>query len=193
MGIRMPTKPKRSAPRVRSDRVFSALLLLAAMLMAIAPSARADDKPLVGDNQRLRFYGTELSGALFDGRSLIGKPTVLWFWTPAPYCGICSAEAPVLSRVAAAHPEVTFVGVAGRWDAMSMRRFVADNNLKFTNLTDANGMIWQAFFVPWPPAWAFLRPDGTGDLVNNVASPMSEQELTDRVNSLTAPPNGQIP
>lgn len=175
---------------VRVPRLAAILVSIAIVLEAVfvgAGHARADDKPLEGNNSRLRFYGTELSGALFDGRSLIGKPAVLWFWTPAPYCGICYQEAPVIARVAAAHPEVTFVGVAGRWDAMSMRRVVADNNLNFTNLTDANGMIWQAFFVPWPPAWAFLRPDGSGVLVNNIAGPMSEQELTDRVNALTAP------
>jgi thiol-disulfide isomerase/thioredoxin len=170
------------------------MLALAAVAAATvglvpAPSAAADDKPLLGDDQRLRFYGTELSGALFDGRSLIGKPVVLWFWTPAPYCGICYGEAPVISRVAAANPQVTFVGVAGRWDVMSMRRVVDTYHLNFTNLTDANGMIWQSFFVPWPSAWAFLRPDGTGDLVNNVTGPMSEQELTDRVNALVAPPS----
>ncbi|MFV8054830.1 redoxin family protein [Mycobacterium sp. 48b] len=146
--------------------------------------AAADNVPLLGNDQRLRFYGTQLDGALFDGRSLIGKKAVLWFWTPAPYCGVCTQEAPMLARVAAQNPDITFVGVAGRWDALSMRRFVADNGLGFVNLTDANGQIWQSFFVPWPPAWAFLRPDGTGELVNNIGSALSEQELTDRLESL---------
>lgn len=142
------------------------------------------DTPLLGNEQRLRFYGTELSGDLFDGRSLIGKPAVLWFWTPAPYCGVCAQEAPIAARVAAANPEVTFVGIGGRFDVLSMRRFVDDHKLRFTNLTDGNGMLWQSFFVPWPPAWAFLRPDGTGELINNIGAPMSEEELTNRVHSL---------
>ncbi|WP_231750664.1 redoxin domain-containing protein [Mycobacterium sp. NAZ190054] len=163
--------------------ILAACLLLVGALFSAAPSASADTA-LDGNNQRLRFYGTELSGALFDGRSLIGKPAVLWFWTPAPYCSTCRDEAPIVSRVAAANPDVRFVGVAGRWDAASMRRFVDDHHLGFTNLTDANGQIWQAFFVPWPSAWAFLRPDGTGDLVNNPALPMSERELTNRVTAL---------
>lgn len=151
------------------------------------PVSVADDKPLDGNNARLRFYGTELNGALFDGRTLIGKPAVLWFWTPAPYCGVCLQEAPVIAKVAAAHPEVRFIGVAGRWDVLSMRRMVSDYGLNFPNLTDANGMIWQSFFVPWPPAWAFLRPDGSGDLVNDIGSAMSEQELTDRITALEGP------
>jgi thiol-disulfide isomerase/thioredoxin len=166
-------------------KVLLAVALATMLTFSSAPSAVANDQPLVGNDQRLRFYGTELDGALFDGRSLIGKPAVLWFWTPAPYCSVCYDEAPTISRVAAANPQVTFVGVAGRWDVMSMRRFVSDNKLNFTNLTDANGMIWQAFYVPWAPAWAFLRPDGTGDLVHNITSAMSEGELTDRVHGLT--------
>lgn len=164
--------------------ILAACVLIAGALFGPAPSANAD-MALDGNNQRLRFYGTELSGALFDGRSLIGQPAVLWFWSPAPYCSNCRDEAPIVSRVAAANSAVRFVGVAGRWDTASMRRFVGDYQLGFTNLTDANGQIWQAFAVPWPSAWAFLRPDGTGDLVNNLAAPMSEQELTDRVSALT--------
>ena len=166
-------------------KAIAVSVLIAAMLSVSGPPTAVADVELFSNNERLRFYGTELNGALFDGRSLIGKPAVLWFWTPAPYCGVCDQEAPTLSRVAAAHPEVTFVGVAGRWDVYSMRRFVSDFNLNFTNLTDPNGQVWQAFYVPWPPAWAFLRPDGSGYLINNISAPVSEQELTDRVNALT--------
>jgi thiol-disulfide isomerase/thioredoxin len=171
----------------RLCRLVAATLLAVASLLASAGPAVAD-VPLLGNDQRLRFYGTELNGALFDGRSLIGKPAVLWFWTPAPYCGVCLQQAPIIGRVAAAHPEVTFVGIAGRWDVMSMRRVVDDAGMKFTNLTDANGQLWQAFFVPWPPAFAFLRPDGSGYLMNDIGSAMSEQELTDRVTGLIGAP-----
>jgi thiol-disulfide isomerase/thioredoxin len=171
----------------RVARLAAAVLLAVAGLLASAGPAVAD-VPLLGNDQRLRFYGTELNGALFDGRSLIGKPAVLWFWTPAPYCGVCLQEAPIVARVAAAHPEVTFVGVAGRFDVMSMRRVVDDAGMKFTNLTDANGQLWQAFFVPWPPAFAFLGPDGSGYLMNDIGSAMSEQELSDRVAALTGAP-----
>jgi len=175
------------AAKRRIARLGAAVLMAAAGLLATAGPAVAD-VPLLGNDQRLRFYGTELNGALFDGRSLIGKPAVLWFWTPAPYCGVCLQQAPIVARVAAAHPEVAFVGVAGRWDVMSMRRVVDDAGMNFTNLTDANGQLWQAFFVPWPPAFAFLSPDGTGYLMNDIVSVMSEQELTGRVTALTGAP-----
>lgn len=173
--------------RARLLRLAAIAVLLGAQLIAYAVPASAD-VPLVGNDQRLRFYGAQLDGALFDGRSLIGRPAVFWFWTPEPNCPVCMQEAPIVAKVAAAHPEVTFVGVAGRYDVLSYRRVVNNFGLNFTNLTDGNGMLWQAFFVPWPPAFAFLSPDGNGYLINEIVAPMSEQELTNRVNALTGPP-----
>lgn len=155
-----------------------ALVLAAAALTAglsTAPTARADD---------LNFTGTTLSGAGFNGASLQGKPAVLWFWTP--WCPFCNQEAPNVSAVAAANPQVTFVGVAARSDVAQMQSFVSKYNLNFTNLNDADGSIWAKFNVPWQPAYVFLRPDGTSTFVNNPTSAMSQQELSDRVRALTS-------
>jgi thiol-disulfide isomerase/thioredoxin len=82
------------------------------------PAAVADD--------RLQFTGTTLSGAPFSGASLVGKPAVLWFWTP--WCPFCDAEAPSVSQVAATNPKVTFVGVAARSDVADMQGFVSKYN-----------------------------------------------------------------
>lgn len=181
MTLRAWTVPKKFA-------VLAVAVVLTGMVpLSVAPPAAADEKPLGDNSQRLRFYGTELNGALFDGRTLLGKPAVIWFWSPPSFCGICLAEAPVISRVAAANPQVSFLGIAGRGAAGSMQSVVADNNLRFPNLTDANGQLWQSFFVPWPPAWAFIRPDGDGYLINDITSPMTEDALTARVAALTAP------
>ena len=155
-----------------------ALVLAAAALTAglsTAPTARADD---------LNFTGTTLSGAGFNGASLQGKPAVLCFWTP--WCPFCNQEAPNVSAVAAANPQVTFVGVAARSDVAQMQSFVSKYNLNFTNLNDADGSIWAKFNVPWQPAYVFLRPDGTSTFVNNPTSAMSQQELSDRVRALTS-------
>ena len=40
----------------------------------------------------LAFTATTLDGEPFDGMSLAGKPTVLWFW--APWCPVCLQQAP---------------------------------------------------------------------------------------------------
>jgi thiol-disulfide isomerase/thioredoxin len=151
--------------------VVSAVLALA---LVSPPAAVADD--------RLQFTGTTLSGQPFSGASLAGKPAVLWFWTP--WCPFCNAEAPSVSQVAAANPDVTFVGVAARSSVGDMQSFVSKYNLNFTTLNDADASIWARYNVPWQPAYVFYRPDGSSTFVNNPTSAMPQQELSDRVAAL---------
>src|SRR5258705_13510670 len=101
-------------------------MMAAALALALVspPSAVADD--------RLQFTGTTLSGAPFNGASLVGKSAVLWFWTP--WCPFCNAEAPSVSQVAAANPKGTFVGVAAGSSRAAMQGFVSKYNLNFTTL-----------------------------------------------------------
>jgi thiol-disulfide isomerase/thioredoxin len=157
----------------------SLVMVMAAAGLALglvgAPTAVADD--------RLQFTGTTLSGAPFNGASLIGKPAVLWFWTP--WCPFCNAEAPSVSQVAAANPKVTFVGVAARSEVAAMQSFVSKYNLNFTNLNDADGSIWASYNVPWQPAYVFYRADGSSTFVNNPTAAMPLQELSDRVAALS--------
>lgn len=165
-------------PFSRRLRTLAFCLLASGLMLGIvgAPTAMADD--------RLQFTGTTLSGAAFDGASLQGKPAVLWFWTP--WCPFCNQEAPTVSKVAAANPEVTFVGIAARSDVAAMQQFASRYNLGFTNLNDADGSLWATFNVPWQPAYLFVEADGTSSFVNNPTSAMSEQDLTARVSALTA-------
>jgi thiol-disulfide isomerase/thioredoxin len=156
--------------------------LLAATLLALSVTAGLATAPVSAADDRLDFTGTTLSGAPFDGASLQGKPVVLWFWTP--WCPFCNQEAPNVSRVAAANPDVTFVGVAARSDVAAMEGFVDKYNLNFTNLNDADGEIWARFNVPWQPAYLFVKPDGESSFVNNPTSAMSEQDLASRVAQL---------
>lgn len=162
---------------VRRWRSLLAAMLTAGLMLGLAgaPAAVADD--------RLQFTATTLSGAPFDGAVLEGKPAVLWFWTP--WCPFCNQEAPTVSKVAAANPDVTFVGIAARSDVAAMQAFAARYNLGFTNLNDADGSLWARFGVPWQPAYLFVTADGTSTFVNNPTSAMSEQDLTDRVRALT--------
>jgi thiol-disulfide isomerase/thioredoxin len=135
-------------------------------------------------DDRLQFTATTLSGAPFNGATLQGKPSVLWFWTP--WCPFCNAEAPGVSQVAAANRAVTFVGVAAHSDVGAMQDFVSKYNLNFTNLNDTDGSIWARYNVPWQPAYVFYRADGTSTFVNNPTSAMSQQELAGRVAALTS-------
>ena len=152
------------------------LLSVLAMVFALvaAPTATADD--------RMQFTGTTLSGAPFNGSSLAGRPAVLWFWTP--WCPFCNAEAPSVGQVAAANPQVSFVGVAAHSDVGAMQGFVDKYHLNFPNLNDADGSIWARYNVPWQPDYVFYRADGSSTFVNNPTSAMPQQELADRVAAL---------
>lgn len=159
---------------IRRGVLLTAVLAMIG-LFAGAPAAVADD--------RLQFTGTTLSGAPFSGASLVGKPAVLWFWTP--WCPFCNAEAPNVAKVAAANPKVTFVGVAARSDRAQMQAFTSKYSLNFTTLDDADGAIWARYNIPWQPAYVFYRPDGSSTFVNNPTSAMSEQDLSSRVAALS--------
>jgi thiol-disulfide isomerase/thioredoxin len=162
---------------------IQALIRSLALMMAVVGLTFGIAQPAPAAAADLNFTGTTLSGAPFNGASLQGKPAVLWFWTP--WCPFCNQEAPNVSAVAAANPNVTFVGVSTRADVSAMANFASKYNLNFTNLNDADGSIWAMFNVPWQPAYVFLRPDGSSTFVNNPVSAMSQQELTNRVQALT--------
>lgn len=156
-------------------------LALGVSIVAVVFGLIGAPRALAADD-RLQFNGTTLSGAPFNGASLLGKRAVLWFWTP--WCPFCNAEAPSLSQVAAANPAVTFVGVAAHSDVGAMQNFLSKYHLNFTNLNDADGSIWARYNVPWQPAWVFYNSDGTSAFVNNPTAAMSQQELSDRVTAL---------
>ena len=156
-----------------------ALIRSLALVMAVAGLTFGIAQPAPAAAADLNFSGTTLSGAPFNGASLQGKPAVLWFWTP--WCPFCNQEAPSVSAVAAANPNVTFVGVSTRADVSAMANFASKYNLNFTNLNDADGSIWAMFNVPWQPAYVFLNSDGSSTFVNNPVSAMSQQDPTNRV------------
>jgi thiol-disulfide isomerase/thioredoxin len=164
---------------IRFSRAMRSIVL--ALVSAVVVLALVSPPAAVADD-RLQFTGTTLSGASFSGSSLVGKPAVLWFWTP--WCPFCNAEAPSVSQVAAANPDVTFVGVAARSDIAAMQAFVSKYNLNFTNLNDEDGSIWARYNIPWQPAYVFYRADGSSTFVNNPTAAMPQQELSDRVAAL---------
>lgn len=161
-----------------------ALLKTLALVLALTALTFGAGRPATASAADLNFSGTTLNGGTFNGTSLAGKPAVLWFWTP--WCPICNAEAPNVAAVAAANPAVTFVGVAAKADVGALQNFVSKYKLTFTTINDADGSIWAKFNVPWQPAYVFLRPDGSSTFVNNPASVMSQQELSDRVSALAS-------
>lgn len=129
---------------------------------AASTAAAASSAQLVPE--MLQFTATTLDGTTFDATSLAGKPAVLWFW--APWCPNCRAEAPQVAAAAAAHPDVTFIGVAAQDELPAMQAFVADYGVGgFQQLADLDASIWRRFGVTIQPAYAFVGADGSIDVV----------------------------
>jgi thiol-disulfide isomerase/thioredoxin len=131
---------------------------------SIGPSTGPSSAP-VAVPEKLRFTAKTLDGAGFDAASLAGKPAVLWFW--APWCPKCRGEAAGVGEVAGAVAgSVTFLGVAARDEVPKMRDFVRQYGLgSFQHLADTDAAIWRHFGVVEQPAYAFIKPDGTVELV----------------------------
>ncbi len=108
----------------------------------------------------LQFSAKTLDGKAFEGTSLYGQPTIIWFW--APWCPVCKAEAPAIRDALDELPDgVQAIGIPGQSDAAAMRRFVADYGLgAMVQVVDADGSLWSNFSVSYQPATVLLDADG---------------------------------
>ncbi len=157
---------------------------------AAAPPASAGAATSPGAEQaapaapeQLRFSARTLDGKDFAGQSLAGKAAVLWFW--APWCPKCQREAPSVARAAQANTgKVEFVGVAAQDDLPAMQGFVTKYQVgSFQHLADLDASVWRRFGITQQPAYAFVRPNGSVEVVKNQ---LSEAELAARLRQLTA-------
>lgn len=128
------------------------------------------DKPAPKAAAELQFTAKTLDGKAFDGKSLAGKPALLWFW--APWCPKCNAEAPGIAKAAETHGDsVRFVGVAAQDELPAMQAFANKHGVDaFTNLNDATAAVWTKFDVTYQPAYAFISADGQVEVVKDQLS-----------------------
>lgn len=127
------------------------------------------------------FSGDTLDGDSIDGSTLRGKVVAMWFW--APWCTICNAEAAAVVRAARRHPDITFLGIAGRDSRDAMQMFVDQYRIGFPTLVDEGGDVWQHFGVSGQPAWVFVT--ASGDVHRVLGSP-NDSELEQVLDALPA-------
>lgn len=110
--------------------------------------------------EKLQFSATTLDGQAFEGASLFGQPTILWFW--AEWCPNCNAEAPLIADALDELPAgVQVIGVPGRSGQDGMERFVRDHGLEdMVQVVDADGSLWANFSVASQPAIAIIDAEG---------------------------------
>jgi thiol-disulfide isomerase/thioredoxin len=130
----------------------------------------------------LKFSARTLDGKTFDGSSLAGHPTVLWFW--APWCATCAGEAPTVSDIATEYKgKVSVVGVAGMGEEKEMHSFVSDLEVGgITHLSDKAGVVWKRFGVTEQSVYVLL--DRNGKVVSK--GWMDSQQFAERVAKLAA-------
>lgn len=106
------------------------------------------------------FTVATLDGATFDGRSLAGKPAVLWFW--APWCPTCLGQAKQVNALAADYAgRASVVGVAGLDKVPEMRDFVGLAKLSgFPQLADEQGEVWKRFGMTQQSTFVVLDAQG---------------------------------
>jgi thiol-disulfide isomerase/thioredoxin len=87
-------------------------------------------------------------------------PTLLCFW--APWCEVCSHDAPAIQRLAAdAGDDLAVIAIGGRDDAANGLAFVTHHRLRApTILFDERMAAWQAYAIPGQPAGVLLDRDG---------------------------------
>jgi thiol-disulfide isomerase/thioredoxin len=128
----------------------------------------------------LAFTATTLDGKAFDGRSLSGRPAVLWFW--APWCPVCLQQAPgVRTAVERYADRVGIVGVAGLDTADAMPEFVRLAKVEaMTHLADEAGVVWKRFGVTAQSIFVLIDADGTVTFQGR----LDADEIPDRVAAL---------
>ncbi len=126
--------------------------------------------------ETLRFTATTVDGKPFDGASLAGHPTLLWFW--APWCPTCRGQIPQVTGLAREYADqVQVIGVGAQDSASAIREF-ADEAPGPIHLTDADGKVWKHFSVAEQSSFVLL--DATGNKVFSTGYGGSDK-LSDRV------------
>jgi thiol-disulfide isomerase/thioredoxin len=154
---------------------------------APVPPAGADEAPEGARDDAASFASvfasTSAIDAEFDGASLAGRDSVLWFW--APWCTVCRAEAPDINEtVERFGADVQIIGVAGRGGIDEMRDFIDDTGTGgMTHVADEAGGVWNAFGIFAQPAFAFI--DDTGEIETFVGG-LRADDLADRIEELLA-------
>ncbi len=127
----------------------------------------------------LSFTVTTLDGGTFDGKTLAGKPAVLWFW--APWCPTCAGQAPHMREAATKYDgKVAVIGVAGLDEVSNMHWFVTAFKVdNFPHLADAEGVVWKRFGITEQSIFAVLDANGAVTYRGHLAADELDRRLAE--------------
>jgi peroxiredoxin len=124
------------------------------------PAAPASPRKTPAVTGALAFTGRTVGGRTFNGASLAGKPTVLWFWTP--WCPLCHGQVPDVQDASRRFgAKVNVVGVGGLDGADPIRTFVSEQHIDmFPNVSDTSGAVWKHFEVTQQGTYVLIDAKG---------------------------------
>lgn len=106
--------------------------------------------------------GGGIAAARVSNETLAGKPTMIVFW--APWCGVCRADSPAVSRVQSMVGErANVVSIASEYDSLQdVQRYVDDVNVDYPVLLGGKKTA-REFRVKAFPTVFFLDSEGNID------------------------------
>ena len=126
-----------------------------------APATGSSSAPAAAgsssSSSELVFSGATLDGKAFDLAAYKGKPVVVNFW--ASWCGWCAREMPDLVKFAAAHPDVTVIGVDVNDKVPAAQKFAARYAITYPLVADEQGTIFGHFDSQGLPTTVFYDKD----------------------------------
>lgn len=145
-------------------RLLAVLVLPMSILLAACGTAATGSTDEVTSGQggpvSLAFSAQTVDGEAFEGSSLSGKPTVLWFW--APWCPTCRSQIPAVSDLAHEHGDaVNVVGVGSLDDEKAIAGFSDQVGADVVQLADPDGAVWRHFAVTAQSTYLVLDADGS--------------------------------
>ncbi len=160
----------------RSARRLAGVLvaLLSLVLTGCGAAANGSSEAGDGDVERrdLAFTSTTVAGEPFDGATLEGTPTVLWFW--APWCPTCRGQIDDVSRIAEERKgQVNVVGVGSLDEAEAIQEFAGDVSPDVVLLDDTEGAVWRKYGVTAQSTYVIVDENG----VETASGSLSEDEL----------------
>ncbi|MDP3892991.1 redoxin family protein [Nocardioides sp.] len=141
-------------------RMLRGLLILLALTLAVAgcgTDTTTDEADGAGATD-LAFTATTLEGEEFDGTSLDGTPTVLWFW--APWCPTCRGQIPTVSGLGRTYDGQVDVVAVGGLDTQGEIEALAAEIDHVTHLVDDEGVVWKHFGVTAQSTYTVIDADG---------------------------------
>lgn len=150
-----------------------------------APTAAPDEKRGIQVGQLAPQFELQTLDAAdhkmtFD--DLLGKPTVLSFWTT--WCPYCLRQTPILVAGAEryASSDVQFVGIDVAEKAEAVANYVSQHAIPYPVLLDIDSQAASAYGVDGYPTTYFL--DANGRIVAHQIGAMSDEQLTTFVEQL---------